>query len=80
MRFLTLAETLELHRAIIETTGGTHGLRDLNALEAALCQPYTSFDEQERVILDTAAGKLTRDDFIDWVRRHTENAGKSEEV
>ena len=27
-------------------------------------------EEQERVILDLAAGQLKREDFIDWVRAH----------
>jgi death-on-curing protein len=27
-------------------------------------------DEQERVMLELAAGELSRDDFLDWVRTH----------
>ena len=38
MRFLTLAETLELHRRILEQTGGLSGVRDLGALKSALAQ------------------------------------------
>jgi death-on-curing protein len=29
-----------------------------------------SVDEQERVMLDLAAGELTRDAFVDWVKQH----------
>ena len=29
-----------------------------------------AIDEQERVILELAAGQLKREDFIDWVREH----------
>ena len=28
-------------------------------------------DDQERVILDLAAGRLLRDQFLEWVKRHT---------
>jgi death on curing protein len=27
-------------------------------------------DEQERVMLELAAGELSRDNFLSWVRRH----------
>jgi death-on-curing protein len=27
-------------------------------------------EEQERVMLDLAAGELSRDNFLDWVRTH----------
>jgi death-on-curing protein len=27
-------------------------------------------DEQERVMLELAAGELPRDDFLDWLRTH----------
>jgi len=39
MRYLTLAEVLELQRQIVEDTGGASGVRDLAALESALAQP-----------------------------------------
>ena len=47
MRYLSLAEALELHRAAIEHTGGAQGLRDLGALEAAVAQPHMAFGGQE---------------------------------
>ena len=43
MRYLTLGEVVELHRVVIETTGGASGIRDLGALESALAQPRASF-------------------------------------
>ena len=43
MRCLTLGEVVDLHRAVIETTGGASGIRDLGALESALAQPRASF-------------------------------------
>ena len=43
MRWLSLAEVLELHRRLIEQSGGLPGLRDLGLLEACLAQPHQSF-------------------------------------
>ena len=43
MRYLTLGEVVDLHRAVIEETGGASGIRDLGALESALAQPRASF-------------------------------------
>jgi death-on-curing protein len=47
MRLLALAEVLELHRMLIEQTGGSPGLRDLGALESAVAQPRMTFDGVE---------------------------------
>ena len=124
IRYLSLAETLELHRSVIERWGGASGIRDLGALESALAQPRQSFggqdlypdltskaaalcfslvlnhpfvdgnkrighaametllimngselrapvDDQERVMLDLAAGNLSREEFVEWVTQHT---------
>jgi death-on-curing protein len=38
-----LAEVLELHRRLIQQSGGISGLRDLGLLEASLAQPRQSF-------------------------------------
>jgi death-on-curing protein len=43
MRYLSLAELLELHRMVIEQAGGSTGLRDLGALESAVAQPRMTF-------------------------------------
>jgi death on curing protein len=43
MRYLTLAELLELHRRIIEQSGGADGIRDLGLAESALAQPQMFF-------------------------------------
>jgi len=47
MRFLTLAELIELHHRIIEQSGGADGIRDLGLAESALAQPQMSFDGTE---------------------------------
>ena len=47
MRYLTIKEALDLHRRIIELSGGLAGIRDTGALESALAQPLMSFGGQE---------------------------------
>ena len=47
MRFLTLSEVLQLHLWVIERTGGSTGVRDLNALQSAVAQPRMTFEGQE---------------------------------
>jgi death-on-curing protein len=47
MRILTLAEIIDLHRRIIERTGGSHGVRDIGALESAVSQPAASFGSSD---------------------------------
>ena len=57
MRFLTLIEVLELHRRVIEQSGGASGIRDLGLLESAIAQPRVTFDGEElyRSLLEKAA-------------------------
>jgi death-on-curing protein len=43
MRYLSFAEVVALHRLVIESSGGSAGLRDLGALESAIAQPRMSF-------------------------------------
>jgi len=43
VRYLTLSETLELHRRIIGQSGGALGVLNLGALESALAQPRMTF-------------------------------------
>ena len=123
MRYLTLAEVLELYQRIIGQSGGAQGIHDLGALESALAQPRMTFgnqelyptivekasalgfsliqnhpfvddnkrtghasmetflilngfeidasvDDQEQIIVRVAAGKLQRDEFTAWLRKH----------
>ena len=39
MRYLTIAEVIRLHAAVVADTGGAKGVRDLGALESAVAQP-----------------------------------------
>ena len=45
--YLLLFEVLELHEAIISSSGGSRGIRDINALEAAINQPRITFDRTD---------------------------------
>lgn len=47
MRYLTLAEVLELHRRVIEQSGGADGVRELGGVESALAQPQMTFGGDE---------------------------------
>jgi death-on-curing protein len=47
MRYLTLAEVLELHRRVIAQSGGANGIRALGGIESALAQPQMTFDGKE---------------------------------
>jgi death-on-curing protein len=43
MRYLTLPEVLELHRQVIQQSGGAIGVLNMPALESALAQPRMTF-------------------------------------
>lgn len=47
IRHLTLEEVLELHRLVLEQSGGLAGVRDFGGLESALAQPQMAFSGQE---------------------------------
>ncbi len=57
MRYLTLIEVLNLHRQIIEQSGGALGVCDLGALESALAQPRMTFGGEDLypTLVDKAA-------------------------
>ena len=44
MRYLTLGEVVDLHRRVLEQSGGASGIRDLGLLQSALAQPAATFD------------------------------------
>ena len=44
MSALTPAQILFLHHRLIVATGGSHGIRDLGALQAAAARPQATFD------------------------------------
>ena len=123
MRYLTLGEVVELHRRLLQATGGASGIRDFGALESVVVQPKATFggvdlyptlvekaaalcfslvqghpfvdgnkrvghaametflvlnateidapvDDQERLMLDLAAGRIGRGQLTAWLRQH----------
>ena len=123
MRHLALGEVVDLHRRLLEATGGASSIRDFGALESAIAQPKATFegvdlyptlvekaaalgfslvqghafldgnkrvghaametflilngteidapvDDQERLMLDLAAGRIGRNHLVDWLRQH----------
>ena len=46
MVFLTLDDIIESHQNQIDTSGGSHGIRDIGLLESAIAQPEASFGGQ----------------------------------
>ncbi|MDP9343825.1 MAG: type II toxin-antitoxin system death-on-curing family toxin [Actinomycetota bacterium] len=59
-RFLSKRFVLAMHRDLIDSFGGAHGLRDEAALESALAQPAATFGERmlHPTVLDQAAAYL----------------------
>ncbi|MFH1240786.1 MAG: Fic family protein [Pseudomonadota bacterium] len=47
MRHLSLPEILELHEALISSSGGLRGIRDIRALESAINEPRLTFDQND---------------------------------
>ena len=42
-RFLAIEKVLEMHRGVIETFGGSHGVRDRGSLESAILRPQIGY-------------------------------------
>ena len=59
-RLLTVYQVIAIHDSLIEATGGAHGLRDLNLLEAAIGRPHAGIRDDEFFpsIFDKAAALL----------------------
>lgn len=47
IRYLGLIEILELHRKILEQSGGALGIRDVGLLESAVAQPRMTFGGED---------------------------------
>lgn len=59
MRYLSLGEVVDLHRRLLQATGGASGIRDFGVLESAIAQPKATFD-----------GVDLYPTLVDWLRRH----------
>ncbi len=44
---ISIKEAEQIHKILIDTFGGAHGMRDLPALESALKRPFQTFDNKE---------------------------------
>ena len=72
---ISVKDAEEIHKVLINTFGGSHGVRDINGLESALARPFQSFENQElypSVILKAAAlleSILLNHPFIDGNKR-----------
>lgn len=67
LRYLTLAEVLDLDERVVQIGGGSSALRDLDGLESARAQPRVTFDGRE--LYATLADKATALGFS-LIRNH----------
>lgn len=47
MKQLSIEQVIAFHEMIINASGGSHGVRDMGAIESAVAQPRMSFGGQE---------------------------------
>jgi len=72
---IPIKEVEQIHKLLIDTFGGSHGIRDLPALESALARPFQTFDNKELYLtpVDKAASLiesiLKNHPFIDGNKR-----------
>jgi death-on-curing protein len=72
---ISIQETENIHKVLIDTFGGTHGIRDIHALQSALSRPFQTFDNAELYpsILEKAASLLesllSNHPFVDGNKR-----------
>ena len=72
---ISIEEAEQIHKILIDTFGGAHGIRDLSALESALKRPFQTFDDKELypTAIDKAAALaesiLNNHPFIDGNKR-----------
>jgi death-on-curing protein len=72
---IPVKEVEQIHKLLINTFGGSHGIRDSSALESALTRPFQTFEEKE--LYPTLVGKaasliesiLVNHPFIDGNKR-----------
>jgi death-on-curing protein len=49
VNYLSVEQVLFIHARLIEETGGTHGVRDLNMLMSALGRSQATFDDEDLI-------------------------------
>jgi death-on-curing protein len=70
IQYPTLQEVMAMHEVLVNTFGGSHGVRDFGALESALMRPQLGYYEE---VLDQAAALMeslaNNHPFIDGNKR-----------
>ncbi len=72
---ISLKEIEKIHTTLIETFGGTHGIRDKPGLESALARPFQTFGQNDLypdTLMKAAAlieSTVTNHPFIDGNKR-----------
>ena len=75
MKAISLEELLVFHRKIIEKTGGSKGIRDLNLIESALNRAFVTFESKDlyKDVIDKIAaityGLIKNHGFVDGNKR-----------
>jgi death on curing protein len=75
MRYISLGQVLEIHRRVIDQSGGTPGVLNLVALESAVQQPRITFGGEDlyRTLAEKAAALafsiIRNHPFIDGNKR-----------
>lgn len=75
MKYLTQEQVMKLHQVLIETSGGSLGIRDEGMFDSALKTPLQTFDKRKLfpTILDKATrlafGLIKNHPFIDGNKR-----------
>ena len=44
---ISVDEVINIHDILIDKFGGSHGIRDINALESAITRPFMTFDQKD---------------------------------
>lgn len=72
---ISVVEVEQLHKLLIDQFGGSHGIRDMAALDSALSRPFQTFDNHDLYpsVIDKAASliesMLINHPFIDGNKR-----------
>lgn len=68
--YLTVGEVLQIHRQLIDSYGGTHGVRDKGLLESAVFRPqigyYNNIAEEAAALMESLANNHP---FLDGNKR-----------
>ena len=62
MIIISKEQIINLHKQLIDETGGSHGLRDEGLLDSACNAPFQRFDNQE--LFPTIQQKSARLDYV----------------